>query len=193
MNETLKLTKQFFDTFFEAPPQTWQPFAEKLVPKTFKKNEIIKQPHKTEKYLHLIIKGSAGIFVFHKNTDVCIDLVYENEFFGDYMSLLNQLPSPIFTMALEKTQMLSIYHTDLTDIYNNTDLGEKIGKMVAEMLFIHKQQQQLELLTMTAEERYQMLLEKYPIIIRRTAQKHIASYLGIAPESLSRIRKKFGH
>ena len=193
MNETLKLTKQFFDPFFEAPAQTWQPFAEKLVPNTFKKNQIIKQANNTEKYLHLIIKGSAGIFVFHENTDVCIDLVYENEFFGDYMSLLSQTPSPIFTLALEETQMLSMYHNDLTNIYNNTDLGEKIGKMVAEMLFIHKQQQQLELLTLTAEQRYQMLLEKYPIIIQRTAQKYIASYLGIAPESLSRIRKKFAH
>ena len=58
----------------------------------------------------------------------------------------------------------------------------------AESSFVEKQQQQIELLTKTAEERYRILQTKFPNIHQRIAQKHIASYLGITPQSLSRIR-----
>jgi CRP-like cAMP-binding protein len=58
----------------------------------------------------------------------------------------------------------------------------------AETSFVEKQQQQIELLTKTAEERYKILLKRFPEIHQRIAQKHIASYLGITPQSLSRIR-----
>jgi len=54
--------------------------------------------------------------------------------------------------------------------------------------FVEKQQQQIDLLTKTAEQRYQELMNKNPEIIQRIAQKHIASYLGITTQSLSRIR-----
>ena len=69
-------------------------------------------------------------------------------------------------------------------------MGSLIFLISSESSFVEKQQQQIDLLLKTAEQRYLELLEKQPNIIRRTAQKHIASYLGITTESLSRIRKK---
>jgi len=62
-------------------------------------------------------------------------------------------------------------------------------KAASESLFVHKQEQQIEILNNTAEERYQLMIAQNPEIIQRTSAKHIASYLGITPESLSRIRK----
>jgi len=61
-------------------------------------------------------------------------------------------------------------------------------QMTAEASFVEKQQQQIELLTKTAEERYRILQKKFPDIHQRIAQKHIASYIRITPQSLSRIR-----
>ncbi|MGL5888238.1 MAG: Crp/Fnr family transcriptional regulator, partial [Bacteroidia bacterium] len=74
-------------------------------------------------------------------------------------------------------------------LYATSVIGVQIGRIAAESLYIHKQNQQIELLTLTAEERYKQLLQKQPEIIKRTPSKHIASYLGVTPESLSRIRK----
>jgi CRP-like cAMP-binding protein len=71
-----------------------------------------------------------------------------------------------------------------------TPIGEKIKNVVAESLFIHKQNQQIDLLYLTSEQRYKKLLQENPNVILRTSQIHLASYLGITPESLSRIRKK---
>jgi predicted transcriptional regulator len=61
--------------------------------------------------------------------------------------------------------------------------------VAAEMSFVGKQQQQIQLLTLSAKERYQILLQVFPNIQNRIAQNHIASYLGITPQSLSRIKK----
>lgn len=200
--------KQFFDPYIQIPFEAWCGFSKYLVPFEFKKNEIIKQADKNENYLHLIISGSAGLFVYKDGHDICIDLCYEGQFTRDYFSLLVQQskvppfndkseisqllkkPSPIYVMALEPLETLAISKENLFALYEQSEIGGKIARMVGEVLFMQKQQQQIELLTQTAEQRYKVLLEFQPNILLRTASKHIASYLGITPESFSRIRKK---
>jgi CRP-like cAMP-binding protein len=184
------LIKKIFDPYFEAPLEIWESFASFLKQSSYKKNEIIKGANKTEKHLSILIEGSAGIFLWKENSTVCLDLCYENEFFGDYMSFLTQKPTELFTQAIEPTEVLSISYSDLNELYMSSEIGMHIGRTAAESLFIHKQTQQIDLLTLTAEERYLNLLKRQPEIVKRTPQKHIASYLGITPESFSRIRKK---
>ena len=190
MNQTGKLIKNIFDPYFEAPVEIWESFAKYLEPKSFKKNEVIKDANQKEKYLSILTKGSAGIFLWKENATICLDLCYENEFFGDYMSFLMQKPTELFTLAIEPTELLSISYSDLNELYKSSEIGLNIGRIASESLFIHKQTQQIDLLMLTAEERYLDLLKRQPKIIQRTPQKHIASYLGITPESFSRIRKK---
>ncbi len=190
MNKTGILIKKIFDPHFEAPLEVWETFASFLKQSSYKKNEIIKGVNKTEKHLSIIIEGSAAIFLWKENSTVCLDLCYENEFFGDYMSFLTQKPTELFTQAIEPTEILSISYLDLNELYKRSQIGMHISRVAAESLFIDKQTQQIELLMLTAEERYLKLLERQPEIVQRTSQKHIASYLGITPESFSRIRKK---
>ncbi|WP_299252354.1 hypothetical protein [uncultured Cytophaga sp.] len=72
----------------------WKSFADLGELIKTQKGEIIKKTGSTEKYLNFIIQGSGGILLWNNTNFVCIDLCYEGEFFGDYMSLLNQQPSP---------------------------------------------------------------------------------------------------
>lgn len=188
--EYSKSIKKIFDPYYEAPLDVWSSFAENLIQRSFKKNEIIKDVNKTENYLNIIVSGSMGIFFLKEYSTICLDLSYENEFFGDYMSFLKQEPTELYTQALEKTELLSISYDLLNELYSNSIAGINIARVAAESLFIHKQTQQIELLKLTAEQRYLELLKRQPSIIQRTPQKHIASYLGITPESFSRIRKK---
>lgn len=184
------LIKKIFDPYFEAPLEIWISFASFLKQNSYKKNEIVKEANKTERQLNIITAGSAGIFLWKENATVCLDLCYENEFFGDYMSFLTQKPSDLFTQAIEPTEMLSISYADLNKLYQNAQISMHIGRAAAESLFIHKQTQQIDLLMLTAEECYVKLLNRQPEIVQRTPKKYIASYLGITPESFSRIRKK---
>ncbi len=190
MNKTGVVIKKMFDPYFEAPLEIWESFAILLKQKSYKKNEVIKDVNEKENHLSIITKGSAGVFLWKENSTICLDLCYENEFFGDYMSFLTQKSTELFTQAIESTEILSISFSDLNGLYKNSTIGTTIGRIASESLFIHKQAQQIDLLCLTAEERYIKLLERQPKIIQRTPQKHIASYLGITPESFSRIRKK---
>jgi len=190
MTETGTLVKKVFDPYFEAPLEIWESFAKVLKQHSYGKNEIIKEANRKEKSLSIITKGSAGIFLWKENYAICVDLCYENDFFGDYMSFLTQQPTSLYTLAIEPVELLSISFSDLNALYKSSEIGLKIGRIASESLFIDKQAQQIDLLTLTAEERYLKLLKRQPHIVQRTPQKHIASYLGITPESFSRIRKK---
>jgi len=185
-----KFIKELFDPYFVAPLHLWEEFAMHLTQRTFKKNEIIKKENTIEKYINIIIEGSVGVFLWTDNHTKCLDLFYSNDFCCDYMSFVKKEPNILFTQALENTTMYSIANEDIQRIYYNSVLGLQIVRSATESLFAHKQNQQIELLTLTAEERYKKLMIERPEVIQNTAAKHIASYLGVTPESMSRIRSK---
>lgn len=186
-----KRLKASFDKYFEAPLEAWRQFGSLCELVEFKKNEIIKSYGQPERYGYFILSGSGGVFVWKENNYVCLDLMYEDAFFADYMALITQQPSPLETMALENSEMLRISRQNI-DMLKETPIGQLIFLISAEWSYVEKQQQQIDLLLKTAEQRYMELLEKQPHIIRRTPQKHLASYLGITTQSLSRIRRKIG-
>lgn len=181
--------KKIFDKYFEAPLELWNAFSDKMILRSFNKNEIIKPADTKEKYIDIIIKGSIGVFMWADNHNKCLDLFYEENFSCDYMSLLENEATGLFTQALEKTEVYSIAKQNIEELYEDNLIGLKIIRAATRSLFIHKQKQQIDLLSKTAEERYQSMLSENPDLILKTPSKHIASYLGITPESLSRIRK----
>jgi CRP-like cAMP-binding protein len=182
-----EIFKKSFDKYFNAPIVAWEEFAEYCEPITFNKDQIIKPQGTIEKYFYFILKGSAGIFLWKENNFVCLDFAFDNSFCGDYMSLLTEKPTELEVAALEQSEMVRISKENFYYL-NRKSIGQIIMQISAETSFVEKQQQQIELLTKTAEERYKILLERFPEIHQRIAQKHIASYLGITPQSLSRIR-----
>jgi len=190
MLETSKTIKNAFDPYFNVPLEAWKSFTElgEIVVTT--KDQILKDTGATERYLSFILKGSGGILLWNNTNFVCIDLCYEGEFFGDYMSFLNQQMSPLEVITFEPSEIFRISRSNFEKLSFNTDFGDKICRFAAEGLFIHKQEQQINLLTKTSSQRYSELVAKQPNVIQRTPQKHIASYLGITPQSLSRIRKE---
>ncbi len=187
-----KQLKDVFDSFFEADIEMWNAFADRMILREFKKNEIIKEADKTENSLHFVLKGSVGNFICSKGNEICISLVIKNNFSSDYYSFLTQKPSVIYTMALEHTELLSISNKSLAELYSKSNKGLWLGKIIAERLFIQRQQIQIDFLTLTAEERYLKLLSEKPELFQNTSLKHIASFIGVTPESLSRLRKKIG-
>lgn len=184
--------KETFDKTYEAPLIVWEQFAELCNLTTFRKNEIIKQEGTIERFGYFILSGSAGVFVWKDANYICLDIMFEEDFFADSMSLNTGKPTPIQTMALERCEMLQI---SLENIHRlkQTEIGKTLFMYAAEMDFVNKQKQQIDLLLKTAEERYRELITERPEFILRTPQKHIASYLGITTQSLSRIRKKMTH
>ncbi|MDD3945532.1 MAG: Crp/Fnr family transcriptional regulator [Bacteroidales bacterium] len=192
MNYNTELGKQLKDTFdpyINVEKKIWDAFADKLTLRTFKRNEVIKDADQVEHYINFISSGSVGNFISCKGSETCISLSVTNSFSSDYYSFINQKPSIIYSRALENTELQSLTHKDLAELYSRSAMGVWIGKAIAEQLFMQRQQVQIDLLTLTAEERYLKLLSEKPEIFQRVSLKHIASYIGVTAESLSRLRK----
>lgn len=189
---TASILKKYFDQFYEVPLSIWENFFNSCETLSFGKEEIIKQANEAERYFYFIISGSAGIFLWKENNFVCLDLAFENNFYGDYMSLLNGESTPLQTMTLERSDMLRISKQHFLEL-GKKPLGQIILRIAAEASFIDKQKQQIDLLTKSSLERYHELIDKFPGIMQRIPQKYIASYLGITPQSLSRLRKTPRH
>ena len=187
---TAEKIKEIFDRYYSADLSLWNEFSKYVKPRLFSKNEIIKEYNKTEKHVNILISGSVAHFVLADGKDVCINLYYENHIFSEYLSFLLQSPTIIKTESLEDSVIWSISHQDLNELYSKSNKGLVIGKAISDAMFIRKQFEQINLLTLSPSDRYLKLIRERPEIFQRTSLKIIASYLGITAESLSRIRKK---
>lgn len=182
--------KAIFDPFYHADLKLWTAFAKCLQVRHFKKNEIIKEYDRTERYINILVAGSVAHFVQSEGKEVCISLYYEGQLFSDYLSFLTQGPNLIKTESLEPCTVWSIQHSTLQGLYQRSATGLLIGKAISDAMFTRKQAEQINLLTLSPTERYLKIIKERPHIFQRTPAKVVASYLGVTAESLSRIRKK---
>lgn len=180
--------KEIFDPYVNLDIGIWENFEELGEIKTLPKETVLKASNTTEKYFNLVIKGSGGNLIWNKNNFVCIDISYENDFLNDYMSFTTQQPTPIEVRLFEDATIFCISYHNFQQVLKG-DYGEKITRLAVETVFIEKQQQQIDLLTKTAKERYLELWNNKKGI-DRIPLKYLASYLGITPQSLSRIKSR---
>jgi CRP-like cAMP-binding protein len=116
--------------------------------------------------------------------------VAENQFTAAYSAFLTDMPTRFSIQALEECHLLICDLHMVVNMFDRHDCWERLGRILAEQLFIKKEAREAEFLLDDAETRYRNFQKQYPGLEGRVAQYHVASYLGITPVALSRIRKK---
>ncbi|WP_133272763.1 Crp/Fnr family transcriptional regulator [Hymenobacter radiodurans] len=114
----------------------------------------------------------------------------EDWWVSDLYSLLTQQPSTMNIDALEDSQMMLLSQADLETVYAQCPIFERYFRLLMQGRYVALQERVNASLSQTAAEKYQHFLRKYPSIAQRVPQHFIASYLGITPESLSRVRRQ---
>lgn len=121
---------------------------------------------------------------------------YNKQFFvepsiiGAYTSLLTKQPNRIAQQALTDCEILVADYKVVEKLYNKHHELERLGRKIAEYYFLEKEQKEVEMALLDAEQRYRIMRQRFPQIELQVPQYHIASYLSISPTQLSRIRKK---
>lgn len=136
----------------------------------------------------------SGVFRFYINTgerDATYYFAAENEFICDYPSFLPQRPSSINIQALEAAEIRALSFDDLQRFYREINFGERFGRLIAEEIFVDSIQQLTSFYQDKPAVRYQNFVHRFPQLVQRLPQYYIASYVGIEPQSLSRIRRRF--
>ncbi len=115
---------------------------------------------------------------------------FQGDFTGSYYDLLRGDPSTCSIRAIQNSVLAIANFNDFQVLFDKNLHWQRLGRRIAENLFIKKARREYELLTLTAEERYKNLLASRPKIEDELSQIHISSYLGITPVSLSRLKRK---
>lgn len=158
---------------------------------SFPKNTIIMRQGKAVDRLFFLNSGIVRLYRVHNDVDKTIDFISYNEFVSTAVYVLNQRPSPCALETLSDVEAFYWEREDLLAIKEQTTCGNKVEEAMLEMLLTWNQNREIEIMSMTPEERYLKLIQTQPLIIQEVSLKLVASYLGIHQDSLSRIRKNF--
>lgn len=157
---------------------------------TFQKGDCLTTIGEVENYIYLIVSGGVKVSYFVEIKEYILDFWFQGDFFSSYVSFIERTPALTQITAISETKVERIDYHQLQATYKASHLGSEIGRRMAELMYIHKTKKEIELISLTAEQRYKKLLEESKNLILEVPVKDIASYLGIEPESLSRIRRK---
>jgi len=142
-------------------------------------------------FVSFICKGALIYYKLLENgNEVTTDFAFEGEWAADNFSRITNTPSQLYIKAIEDSELIIINSKNLELLFGNMPAFEKLGRILSEQALIRVTQLSVDLQALTAKERYLKLLNKYPDIFNKVQLHHIANYLGIAPKSLSRIRKE---
>ena len=140
--------------------------------------------------LYFIRKGCLRLFFYNEGKDITFQFFFEGDFVASFDSLYKGTPSLFSLESIEPSEVMFIKKEDFyNEIENNSSLRKVYEEKIIER-FSFYQHLFLSRIKNTPQQRYEELLKEYPNIIQRVPQHYIASYLGITPISLSRIRNR---
>ncbi len=185
-----EIRKYIHNNIYPINNADWDFFASRLHKETLKKKSNIITTGDVEHYLSFITKGIVRFYLPTEEYELTFGFSFENEFVTAYDSFITQSPSCYTIETLTNTTLWKISFQDLQEVYKKTESGNLIGRTMAENMFLIKSKREISLLNKTAEERYLDLFLERPKLFKHIPLKHIASYIGITPQALSRIRKR---
>ena len=160
-------------------------------PKKIKRNEIVLYAGDVAHEVFFIEKGALHQFYIDEqgNERTC-NFCFENDFITDLESFSQQVCSSSSIKALETTQAYVIRCTQLVELLQQSRAMSEFFRIAVENVAAKSIRRTKSLLSFSTEKQFLELLETNPDIFQRVPQRYIAQYLGIAPESLSRIKKR---
>jgi CRP-like cAMP-binding protein len=142
-------------------------------------------------HFNFVVQGCLRMYKIDDKGDThTLQFAAENYWIMDLGSFYGLKPSELNIDALEDTVVLQINRDDLIILYTQAPKFDRIFRVLIENSFIRLQQRLLQNISSTAEDRFNSFLDIYPHLANRLSQVQIASFLGISPEFLSRLRHK---
>ena len=162
----------------------------RLVPKSYRKHQFMVQRGDPVLNDHWLVKGLAKAYFLDENgKEHVLQFAIEDWWITDYQAYFNRSPAQIWVECLEPTQVLCLSETDRNDLSNRIHAMANFFRIKGNRGYVALQQRIMSLLHAPAQERYQEFLDKYPKLVQRMSKTHLAAYLGVSRETLSRLSK----
>lgn len=170
-----------------------QLFMSRLKHRKLRKKQYLLQAGDVSKYENFVVKGLLRAYtVDDRGQEHVVMFAMEGWWISDLYSFLADTPASQHIDALEDSEVLSIEKPDLEKLYTEIPKFERFFRILFQNAFVTHQQRILAGISQTAEQQYHAFIQKYPTLEQRIPQHQIASFLGITPETISRIRRSAG-
>ncbi|MFZ4475060.1 MAG: Crp/Fnr family transcriptional regulator [Saprospiraceae bacterium] len=165
-------------------------FLSQAFTKIFKRQETVSLPNTIPNEIYFINKGLIRVLITdNEGSEHTIHFALENQFIADYSNFIQKQPSIYTLQTIEETQVVVLPRAAIEWGYKNLKEGQKMGRLIAEFYFIYQDDRIKNMYTRTQKQRYESITDVFPNIHNRVPQHMIASYLGITPVHLSRLKK----
>lgn len=190
----MKSLRKIIDQTLPISDADWEIIIPHLTIVTFQANEFLLQKEEVCQFIAFVKIGACRCF-FTNNELIETNLLLsaENEYITAYESFISQQTANISIQAIEDSEIILLDYHGLQQVYKTSFYWNHFGRLIAEQIFIKSKRRTEELLFLNPEERYLKLMKDTPHFFQKYPLKHIASYLGITPQSLSRIRARLTH
>ena len=182
--------RSFYNSLSSINDEEWSKLEKRFTVRKLAKGELLHQPGEVCNHVSYISSGLMKMYLILEGKEFISSFAFENCYISVYDSFLTRNPGTHFLEAIEETEVIQLSHQDLQWLYEATPSAQKFGRLIAEQVYIEITNRNNSLFLKNPEQRYLELQQQQPEIIQRVPQYMIASYLGVTPEALSRIRKR---
>lgn len=187
---SLSKIEAFIRLFIKPNEEEWNAFASILQEKKLKKKALLLEGGQVCNFIGFVNSGVIREYSFENGKESTVDFVSEKQFVVDFQSFLLGKPSRQYLEALTDVDLFIFKKDAINALYDKYKIWERFGRLIIEHVFCNMEEKRKKIIATTHEEQYRNFVFIYPDVVQQVPQYYIASYLGLTPEHLSRIRKK---
>ncbi len=168
----------------------WDSFVSRLETRVIARHGCLLEERAVCRHIFFVHRGLTRYFTTEEGREVTMAFNGEHRFVTAFDSFLTGQPSRISIQALEDCDVTAIPRSLLLEMYDRSPAWDRIGRLHAEQIYLRKMDKEMRIRVLTPQERYERMVENDPTLVDRVPQYLLASYLGVTPETLSRIRAR---
>ena len=188
--ENFKIQIRRITDFSEEECSMFIPYLNKI---TLRKGDYFLKERQNVNQIAFVEKGVLRFFYLMEGKEINNHFFLENDYAVSYLDFLKGTPSRYYIQALEDCELYTFSSKALQESYDKSKNWERFGRIIAESAYATATNRFESFLFLSAKDRYLQMQKDYPQFIQRIPLYHLASYLGIERESLSRIRKELSN
>jgi CRP-like cAMP-binding protein len=186
------VVREFFSRFVPVSDAEWTTLQPLLRERSLRAGEVLSREGDVCRQLAFVDTGILRYFITRDGAEFTGTFFFEGSVAVDYGSFISQTPARQWIGAIEASTVWLLSHEAVQRLYASSATWERRGRLIAEFVLVHAQRRAASLALDEADVRYLALLAERPKVIERIPLYLIASYLGITPEALSRVRRRLG-
>ncbi|MCK6615354.1 MAG: Crp/Fnr family transcriptional regulator [Ignavibacteriaceae bacterium] len=182
--------RAFYERFIPLTEGMWRELESRLTVRELKKGEIFINEGERCDYVSFVEEGLLRMYYLKEGKEVSAAFFFSGIYLSVYDSFVTRSPSRVCVDALTDSVLINLDYDSVQTLYRMNPEFEKFGRLIAEAILVSTNKRMMSLMLDDPETRYKNLLKERPKVIQHIPQYMIASYLGVTPEGLSRIKKR---